>query len=232
MQNGAETLKNAWNVSYNKLQNTLFYPSEGVVAFVNKNIRRRTGPNEFDRPFAKKPVVVDLGSGAGRHLKFLWENGYYPIGIELSDVACRQAIELMRTSGADENDYSIHCCDSSASPVLDSSADYVISTATFDSMTLDQAKGSVAEVARILKSGGLFYVDLISDQSSRFGKRLSEHEFLVDEDHERGTVQLFYTANLIDSVFSAFTVNSMRLAQILDREGKVLSARWSCVMQK
>ncbi len=220
----------AWNASYLRLENTLFYPSEGVVAFVNKNIRRRIGHDRFDREFASPPVVLDLGSGAGRHLRFLCENGYHPIGIEISSEACKQARALLNHSGL--SDFEIHQSDGGRVPVADASVDYAISVATFDSMTRLDATSSAAEVHRTLKAGGLFYVDLISDTSARSGRKLAKGEFLIDEAHENGTVQLFYDKDDIDSVFAAFKLRSRRLRQVIDDDGRVIAARWECVFEK
>ncbi|MCK1733491.1 class I SAM-dependent methyltransferase [Bradyrhizobium sp. 138] len=220
----------AWNASYVRLENTLFYPSEGVVAFVNRNIRRRIGFDRFDREFASPPVVLDLGSGAGRHLRFLCENGYHPIGVELSSEACKQARALMSRSGL--SDFEIHESDGGRVPLADASVDYAISAATFDSMTRLDAASSAAEVYRTLKPGGLFYVDLISDTSARSGQELAKGEFLIDEVHENGTVQLFYNKDNIDSVFAAFKLRSRRLHQVIDDRGNVISARWECVFEK
>lgn len=220
----------AWNASYVRRENTLFYPSEAVVAFVNKNIRRRIGHDRFDREFASPPVVLDLGSGAGRHLRFLCENGYRPIGIELSSEACKQARALLSHSGL--SDFEIHESDGGRIPIADASVDYAISVATFDSMTRLDAASSAAEVYRTLKDGGLFYVDLISDTSARSGQELAKGEFLIDESHEHGTVQLFYNKDDIDSVFAAFKLRSRRLHQVLDDHGSVISARWECVFAK
>ena len=220
----------AWNASYARLENTLFYPSEGVVAFVNRNIRRRIGFDRFDREFASPPVVLDLGSGAGRHLRFLCENGYHPVGVELSSEACKQARSLMSRSGL--SDFEIHESDGGRVPLADASVDYAISAATFDSMTRLDAASSAAEVYRALKPGGLFYVDLISDTSARSGQELAKGEFLIDEAHENGTVQLFYSKDDIDSVFAAFKLRSRRLHQVIDDRDKVISARWECVFEK
>jgi SAM-dependent methyltransferase len=220
----------AWNASYVRLENTLFYPSEGVVAFVNKNIRRRIGHDRFDREFASPPVVLDLGSGAGRHLRFLCENGYHPIGIEISSEACKQARALLSHSGL--SDFEIYESDGGRLPIADASVDYAISAATFDSMTRLDAASSAAEVYRTLRDGGLFYVDLISDTSVRSGRELAKGEFLIDEAHENGTVQLFYSKDDIDSVFAAFKLRSRRLHQVIDDHGGVISARWECVFGK
>lgn len=220
----------AWDASYRRFENTLFYPSEGVVAFVNKNIRRRIGHNAFDKAFPVPPVVLDFGSGAGRHIRFLCDNGFFPIGVELSQEACSQARAMLEAAGV--SGFEIHNGDGLHLPLGDDFVDYAISVATFDSMPRSEAAVNAAEVYRTLKPGGLFYVDLISDTSARSGTLLGKGEFLVDEPHENGTVQLFYGKQDIDDVFSAFTPRSRRLHQVLDDCGKVISARWMCVFQK
>jgi SAM-dependent methyltransferase len=225
-------LKSAWDASYRKFQNTLFYPSEGVVAFVNRNIRRRIGPSEYTKRFDTKPRVLDIGSGAGRHLKYLWENGFYPIGVELSEVACAQAESFMRYAGASADDFEVHCCDSASLPIPVGTLDYAVSTAVFDSMTIDQARATADAVWQRLKPGALLYVDLISDVTQRTGAMLSSREFVIDEEHERGTVQTFFNAELAGSVFRKFTPVSLQLSQVLSEDGHVISGRWMTTWRK
>lgn len=225
----AAQLVDAWDASYKRHENTLFYPSEGVVAFVNKNIRRRIGAAKFSREFESPPYVLDLGSGAGRHLRFLCENGLYPIGVELSSEACLQARAVLDDAGF--SGYEIHNCDGGQIPIGDSSVEYAISVATFDSMRRVDAERCASEVRRVLKKGGLFYADLISDTCRRSGMELSDGEYLIDEAHEQGTVQLFFNPTSIREIFGAFKLNSLRLTQVLDESGQTLSARWACVFE-
>ena len=42
-------------------------------------------------------MVLDLGCGSGRHILYCIENGYYPIGLDLSKVALNQAKTYLRS---------------------------------------------------------------------------------------------------------------------------------------
>ena len=67
MQNQKEWLNLHANIKHQPK-----YPSSDVVSFVFKN-------------FKKGSTILDLGCGAGRHLKFLAENGFECYGVDYSE---------------------------------------------------------------------------------------------------------------------------------------------------
>lgn len=221
-----------WNASYVRKENTLFYPGEPVVRFVNKFIRRRIGPDEFDRAFDTAPRFLDIGSGAGRHLLFLVENGYYPIGVELSEVACAQARDLMTAAGIDSRRYEIIHTTSGKISLPATSIDFAMSAATFDSMPTAVAIETAAQVFRVLKPGGLFYVDAISMDTIRDGNLVSSSDVVVSEAHEYGTVQSHYDPSKLVEVFGDFDVVEQYKTVSTLIDGNAISARWHLVLRK
>ena len=103
-----------------------------MVRFVNRYIRRRTGVDCWSQDFEGRPNFLDLGSGAGRHLAFLWENGFFPVGIELSEKACDQAMDLMMSKGAEASEFVIHAISSTELSLEDSSISYGIGIGQHD----------------------------------------------------------------------------------------------------
>lgn len=221
-----------WDQSYARRENTLFYPSEPVIRFVNKFIRRRVGPDEYTRSFDGPPRVLDIGSGAGRHLLFLAENGFHPIGVEFSGVACEQARTLLSANDVPADRFEILQTSSERVAVPDGTVDYAISTGTFDSMPTATAERSAAEVHRALKGGALFYVDVISTDSVRHGDDLGDDEYVVSEQHEQLTVQSHYDDDKIDRVFAAFeTLEQIKIVSS-HPDGTIIHARWHLVLRK
>ena len=223
---------NKWDESYRRHENALFYPSEEIVRFVNRHIRRRIGPNDYSRPFNARPRFLDVGSGAGRHVFFLWENGFFPIGVELSSAACEQAKEFLSFKGVDVSEYEVINASATSLPIEDESIDYAISAATLDSMSTSDAFETVSEVFRVLKYSALFYVDLISNEFLRNGTFLNSSDQVVDEPHERGTIQSYYNAAKIEELFSAFNIRSIMKVVHQESDGTPQSARWHVVVEK
>ena len=93
----------AWEKSYLNKDNLSFYPQIDVIRFVAHFIRRRTGFNTFSKEFSTKPIVIDFGCGSGTHVSFLCENGFYPIGIDISAVCLDQTRDLMKNRNFIEN---------------------------------------------------------------------------------------------------------------------------------
>ncbi|NND91443.1 MAG: class I SAM-dependent methyltransferase [Granulosicoccus sp.] len=218
-----------WEDSYERLENTLFYPGEEVVRFVNRYIRRRTGPTSYSKEFDSKPVFLDLGSGAGRHLVFLQENGFFPIGLELSAEACRQAQALMSSRGIGEDDYRIINASSVNLDLPVESVDYAMSVSVLDSMPTATAVRTLQLLHACLKPGALLYADLISQHSCREGVIDDSMDQIVSEHHEAGTVQSYYDQEKIDRVFTGFDLIRQELHTRVNANGELLEARWHLV---
>lgn len=221
-----------WDQSYERYENTLFYPSEEVIRFVNRYIRRRLGPNAYSKQFVGRPKMLDIGCGAGRHLAFLWENGFHPIGIELSSVACEQAIALMESKGAARGDYEVINLSTGDSHVADNSIDYAVSVSAMDSMPTASAIDVAAKTLASLKPSGLFYVDLISVDRMRDGIDLGDYDQIVNEQHEKGTIQSYYDEPKIRRVFAGFEVVRLETITRADQTGQVTDKRWHIVLRK
>jgi len=221
-----------WDQSYRRHENTLFYPSEEVIRFVNRYIRRRVGPEVFTKEFDQRPKVLDIGCGAGRHLAYLWENGFHPIGIELSSVACDQAVALMDSRGAPPEDYDIINISTGDATIADNSIDYAVSVSAIDSMPTANATEVATKTLASLKPGALFYVDLISVDRMRDGIDLGDYDQIINEQHERGTVQSYYDEAKIRRVFAGFEVIRLETITRADHSGCVTDKRWHLVLRK
>lgn len=227
-----DAYKLQWDQSYLRYENTLFYPSEEVIRFVNRHIRRRLGYNSFTKEFHERPKVLDIGCGAGRHMAYLWENGFHPIGIELSTVACDQAAALMASKGATPAEYDIINISTDDATIADNSIDYAVSVSAIDSMPTASATEVAAKTLASLKPGALFYVDLISVDRMRDGVDIGDYDQTVNEQHEKGTVQSYYDEAKIRRVFSGFEVMRLETITRADHTGVVTDKRWHIVLRK
>jgi SAM-dependent methyltransferase len=173
-----------WNLSYKKLDNFLLYPSEEVIRFFSNHIKRRTSLVNTNN--VKK--VLDLGCGSGRHLNYLLENGYYSIGLDISDISLKQAAKFLNIKKHKKNRYKLINSSSSVIPLKNNTLDYLIADGVIDSMITSDILKTNDEIFRVMKNGGLIYISLISNKIKRKGRFLNKFDQLITESHENKTV--------------------------------------------
>lgn len=213
----------AWDSSYTKHQNALFWPNEHLVRFVASRLRRRLTLDRFEEPY-DLPVgakALDLGCGMGRHLAFLTEMGFSAYGIDLSEVAVAHASEWMRRLGI--NDERVFVGSASSLPWEDGTFDTAVSHAVLDSMPYYEAIAAVKELRRVVKPGGWIYVDLISAENH------AAYEEIVTGPHEIGTVQSFFSKAKIEDLFSGFDIRELYLERTHAVIGNRKSSRWHVI---
>ena len=217
-----------WDISYSKKDNFLLYPNEEVIRFFNKYIYRKVN----FKISKKNKVVLDIGCGSGRHLLYCLENGYFPIGIDLSKVALEQAKSyLSKKKYKIDKNYKLICSNSKNIELKTCSIDYVISHGTLDSMPTEDILNSVEEIFRVMKFGSLGYVDLISDKVKREGKFLNKYDQLIIERHEKNTVQSYFNLGRIKQILKKFKIiNIYRMDKLINN--KIINARYSVVFKK
>ena len=193
METVVDLNKTEWDKSYEKRDNFVFYPHEEVIRFVSRFIRKRVGLHEFHDvvPDAANGRVLDLGCGIGRHVVFAQQMGLDAYGIDLSDVAVRTARSWAREAGISDPDQRVLQGDVRALPWDDGFFQYAVSHGVLDSMPFEVAQAACAELARVMRPGGLFYCDLISGDDSCHAREFSGEE-RVTTAHEEGTIQLYF----------------------------------------
>ena len=195
-------LKQEWDLSYKNLDNLLFYPNENVVKFLNKFINRKI---KLKTKKSNK-YFIDLGCGAGRHIKYLVESGYKCIGIDFSSTALQQAKNMLDYQDIDKSRYKLLNCNSTSIPLKNNSIDYVISDGSLDSMPSQEIVRTVNEIYRVIKKGCLFYVNLIGKGSNNHqsGRFINSYDFLITSEHEKNTIQSYFTEKRIKKIFKNF----------------------------
>ncbi len=208
-----ENQKDAWEESYGRGDNFVFYPHEEVIRFTSKYIRKRTGFNEFLNvaTFIPPPKVLDLGCGIGRHVKYCSEMGLEAYGVDLSETAIMMARNWLSSSGVSDADDHIVQGDVRQLPWDNGYFTFAISHGVLDSMPWEIARAACHELARVMIPGGLFYCDLISGDDSSHAREYSGSE-MVTTKHEENTVQLYFNMQLInDLIKDAFLIKECKL---------------------
>ena len=135
---------------------TNLYPNENIIRFCARLIQKRL---TYDKLEIKRPVkrVLDLGCGNGRHAIYFAREGMEACGIYISSTAIEWAQDWARRENL-EVDFRVG--NIAQLPYPDQHFDVVVSHGVLDHISMDDAKQAVAEVARVLTTGGLFYCDL------------------------------------------------------------------------
>lgn len=225
--------KSAWEASYGKRDNFLFYPHEEVIRFVSKYVRKRVGLTEFSDvvPDPASCRVLDLGCGIGRHIAFCAQMGLSPYGIDLAQTAIATARQWLAALLDDVQDRIVQG-DVRRLPWPDHHFDFALSHGVLDSMPYDLARAACKELARVMKPGGLFYCDLVSGDDGRHAREFAGEE-VVTTAHEQGTIQLYFNfrrvQELFDGLFDIAECAHVRREEVL-RGGRI--SRYHVVVRR
>lgn len=220
----------AWNKSYEKGDNFVFYPHEEVIRFFARYIRKRTGLDSYvDRVnFGRPPRVLDLGCGIGRHVAFAHDMGAEAYGIDLSAVALGTARELMRSRVSNPEKH-LQLGDIRHLPWPDGYFDFVVSHGVLDSMHFAIARAAVVDVHRAM-GRGLFYCDVVSGDDRNHAREYNE-EVSVQTAHEQDTIQSYFNFGKIERLCEGyFEIKDAVLVRREDVVSGPSSARYHLVL--
>lgn len=192
-----------WDNLYKHKDNFMFYPHEDVVRFVSKYIKKRVGLNEFipQARLLKIPKVLDFGCRIGRHVKLLDEFKLDAYGFDLSQKAIKIAKELFDKQDLHHLTEKVIVANIIDLPYDDKFFNFMLSHGVVDSMPFNIAKKGLKELHRCLSDDGYIYLDLISVEDSSFK---GIYEQLVQNEHEKGTIQYYYDLENINKLFEEF----------------------------
>lgn len=147
------------------------YPHQLVVSFAL-------------RTFKQGGAILDLGCGAGRHLKFLAENGFEAYGCDYSSSGIKASQELLASANLKAN-FEIASVDNL--PYDDEFFDGLICFGVLyynDKQSIQKAAG---EIFRVLKKGSkaLILVRSLEDYRYEKAKKLSKYEVIIQENDEK-----------------------------------------------
>lgn len=219
--------KYSWNKSYLKNDNSLYYPDENLIRFVNKYIHRRIGHKIKGKDFN----FLDVGCGAGRNIAYLVENGYNVTGIDISKIAINQAKKFLNYKKIPRNRYYLKCVSSADFFFKEKFFDVIISCASLDSMPTNEINQTIKKMEISLKKKGFLYVDLMGIKQKRKGKFLNKYDQIVKENHEKGTIQSYWNLNRIKIKFKNFRIIHIKLVTTREKK-KITDERYYCIFKK
>lgn len=219
--------KKTWEKSYLRNENLLLYPDENLIRFVNKFVYKRT------KYHAKKMKhsFLDIGCGAGRNVAYLVENGFHTTGIDISKNAIDKAKKLLKYKKLSDKKYILKNTSSANYFSKESSFDVIVSCASLDSMPSNEIDLTIENINVLLKKKGFLYVDLMSFSQKRKGKFINNYDQIVDENHERGTIQSYWDLKRIKKKFQ--NLKTIEIKRITSRQGKkITNERFYCIFKK
>jgi len=146
--------------------------------------------NHFAKDIEKK--VLDCGAGGKTPpLGLFFEHGFETHGIEISLEQIKLAEEFSKVNGMNLN---LEQGDMQQLPYDDESFGFVFSYNTIFHLLKKDMRIAIAEVKRVLKKDGLFYVNFMTVEDGYYGegKKLGKGEFVLlnDDGSERYRVFL------------------------------------------
>lgn len=231
MKETQRELREAWDASYVRGENVSLYPKEEVVKFMNRYVRKRTGVTGFKDilPLAADARGLDLGCGLGRHAILFEEFGLQGYGVDHSPVAIDEAKAFARHMGyiMDDRFQVVR----NELPFPDRFFDVAVAEAVLDSMDHSSAKVYMAELDRVTRH--LVYASFISsdmnpDHPGKCGDRV------VEDDHERGTVQGYYDPQRIEDCIHGTSLRIREWHLVTERtsDGGFRSSRYHVIFSR
>ncbi len=224
----------AWNRSYERQENYLFWPGDEGIKFFARYLRRRRGIDEIVDVLAgaKGSRMLDVGCGIGRYLIFGTQMGMEMYGNDLSLRAVEQAkIWLSHIAGPVARDRVVQG-DIRKLSWENGFFAHAMSDSVLDSMPFDVAQAGVEEIARITRPGGYFYCTLISgDETGRVSDFCEE--VMVREQHEQDTIQSYFNDVKVKRLLDAnFEIVDCTLIQTRSHITGRHQGRWHVVSRR
>ncbi|AJC86770.1 class I SAM-dependent methyltransferase [Campylobacter sp. RM16704] len=200
--------KNKWEQLYDDNRHHPKYPHNEVVTFILKNFK-----------INKNIKILDLGCGAGRHLKFLAENGFDAYGCDYSEKSIEICHHIIKDYNVKLNVSSIEQL-----PYEDSFFDGLICYGVLYYSPKSTIEQSIKEIYRILKKNAKAFIVLRSLEDYRYlnGIYVNNNEVVINEKYEtrsgfkeNGMRITFFNKKELYYMFSEFekiTINSMRIS--------------------
>lgn len=198
MESSVSQSTNAWNEIFKHQGKVFTEPHEDMPDIVQ--LLKDRGAS----------IILDLGSGTGRHIVYLARNGFSVFGLDDSPEGIRATRQWLVEEGLDA-DLQLQSM-TERLPYEDSFFDAVVSVQVIHHADVATIRRVVEEVRRVLKGGGFLFVTVpkLKDQGERFEQVESNTSIPLDGP-ERGLPHHYFTPEELREVFGGFDVAGIYL---------------------
>ena len=201
--------KSKWDDVYENNFNGMWYPSEGIIKFSARYLKRRIGVDSWQE---KKHVerILDAGCGIGRNVLFFQEQGYDTYGIDISEQAVTNGNEWLCKRKLKP---SLMVGSVTEIPFAEQFFDVVISDGVLDHVPFSDAKIAMNQIKRVLAKQGYLYLTLRSSEDCEFdrGQKIDHNSFLLENGYEKGLIQHFFDLKEINELLQDFKIIDFEL---------------------
>jgi ubiquinone/menaquinone biosynthesis C-methylase UbiE len=178
--------------------------------------------------------ILDLCCGTGRNLIFLAKEGFEVCGIDLSLEGLRQTRRKVEAAGLGAE---LKRGDMTEIPYPSSSFDAVICIYAIYHNTLENMRGTLAEIHRVLRRGGLAYVTFQTPRSHKYGlgREIEANTFVQDFDSdcqsESGVPHHFSSEEEVRRMMKAFHIMELKLEEFKTDDG-AMHSHWQALAER
>lgn len=153
--------------------------------------------------------ILDIGCGEGRNSRFLSDEHFEVVGIDISKIAIQKAKKF------DNSRTKYLVADMRELPFFDNSFDAVISIQTIFHGCLRDIRKTINEILRVTKKSGLIFLTLqpIKGNEYRMGKKLETNTYISNSGDDKGEIHHFFDQKEILKEFSKFKIIDLHLEQ-------------------
>jgi ubiquinone/menaquinone biosynthesis C-methylase UbiE len=165
--------KRLWEDSFEEQIAAGAYNTAPVEALV-RNIAYYLRARHPEGAAGKDLRFLEMGCGAGPNLVWLAEKGVRVSGVDIASNALRLARANLERRGHAVLIDDLVECSVTRTPFADASFDGVIESCVFQHLERESRRQAFAEVARLLKKGGLFVGNMLADGHVTYQQRRAE----------------------------------------------------------
>ncbi len=207
-----------WNTLFTEDENRWVDPYPDVIELVTSKM------------LPENATILDLGSGAGRHLQYLERMKYQTIGMDNAWNGLRVSKERLQNEKLPVRILQADMAE--VFPFPDNCFDGIVSIHVIFHNPRQVVQNTVAEMNRVLKPDGVVMVTFNAVYGSRFGhgKALGDNSWILDEGVDQGIPHHFSDLADVADLMAGFKVLKVRLEEKVNK-GSV-SAHWIVTARK
>lgn len=214
-----------WNKYYTYRRYQVRYPDSSLVSFVYRN-------------FSVSDKILDLGCGAGRHVKFLAENGFEVYATDFSPNAVRVAKQILEDANLTA-EITLGTIDNIE--YADNYFDGIICYGVFLYNDEEKILKAAKEIYRVLKDGAKAYIVLRNIYDYRYvnNSKISKYIALINEKDskksaysENGMLMYFFDKDEIERVFKDFSSIEINRQTVSHENNTVVDDDYIVILKK